>query len=217
MMDAFSLIKQQRFIVLARHVSAGAMEDVVKALYKGGIRILEITFDPCDPDTLRNTSKAIKTSIAGGMMTGAGTVLTVVEAEAAHAAGARFIVSPNTNAQVIRRTKELKMLSIPGAYTPSEIVNAHELGADIVKIFPVLPDQLDYIKVVTSPLSHIAFMVTGGINPDTVAGFLNAGAVAVAAGAAIIKPELVRDKNWEEISKLSRMHLDAIKRGVRNG
>ncbi len=215
-MDALALIEQQRFIALARHVDVEVMEDVVKALYKGGIRILEIAFDPCDPDTLVKTSQTIKISIAGGMLTGAGTVLTVAGVEAAHAAGARFIVSPNTNAPIVKRTKDLNMLSIPGAYTPSEIVNASELGADIVKIFPILPDQLDYIKVVTTPLSHIKFMVTGGINPGNVAGFLNAGAVAVLAGASIIKPALVCAKNWEEISRLAKMHLDAAKTGVRN-
>lgn len=107
------------------------------------------------------------------------------------------------------------MLAIPGAYTPSEIVKAYKLGADMVKIFPVLPHQIDYVKVVSSPLSHIAFMVTGGVNQDTAADFLNAGAVAVAAGASIIKPELVSQKNWNEISRLAEAHVMTIKNGVR--
>ncbi|HBE01901.1 MAG: hypothetical protein A2096_17175 [Spirochaetes bacterium GWF1_41_5] len=210
MMDVFALIKQERFIALIRHVSCTVMEDVVKALYAGGIRIVEVTFNPSDPQTMNHTSNAIKIAIQGGMITGAGTVLSVRDADAAYEAGACFIVSPNTNHNVVKRTKKLKMLSIPGAYTPNEIVNAYNLGADIVKIFPVLPHQIDYIKVITSSLSHIPFMITGGINPDTIAEFLNSSAIAVAAGASIIKPELVNNKNWNEISRLAEMHLTPI-------
>lgn len=213
-MDSFSVIKKERFIALARHVNLEIIADVAKALYAGGIRILEITFDPSDPDTLKKTAEAIKISIAAGMLTGAGTVLTVDAVEAACAAGAEFIVSPNADEDVISRTKELNMLSIPGTYTPTEIVRAKKIGADIVKIFPVLSHQLDYIKVVTSPLSHIDFMITGGINPDNVAAFLNTGAIAVAAGASIIRQDLLQDKNWQGISRLAEAHLMSIKKGV---
>ena len=213
-MDILSFIKQERFIALARHVGTDIIADVAKALYAGGIRILEITFDPGDPDTLKNTAGSIRIAAGTGMLIGAGTVLTVDAAVAAYEAGAAFIVSPNTDEKVIAKTKELNMLSIPGAYTPTEIVNAHEIGADIVKIFPVLPHQLDYVKVVSSPLSHINFMVTGGINPGNAADFLKSGAVAVAAGASIIKTELVRNKNWNEISRLAEEHLLAIKKGL---
>lgn len=211
-MDALSFIKQERFIALARHVPLEAMPELVRALHHGGVRILEVTFDPCDPETLLKTRKAIEITRDSGMLAGAGTVLSVEMAEAAHAAGASFALSPDTNAQVIRRTKELGMLSIPGAYTPTEIVNAYALGADIVKLFPILPHQVDYVKVVMSPLAHIPFMVTGGVNPDTAAAFLAAGALAVAAGASLTKPDLLRSKNWAEISRIANLHMDATRK-----
>ncbi|MDD5728885.1 MAG: bifunctional 4-hydroxy-2-oxoglutarate aldolase/2-dehydro-3-deoxy-phosphogluconate aldolase [Victivallales bacterium] len=214
MTKAFEMIKKEKFIALARHVPPAAIPDLASALLKGGVKILEITFDPCDPDTVANTAEAISLANAAGMLTGAGTVLNVEMVDAAFNAGAEFIISPNTDREVIERTKELGLLSIPGAYTPSEIVCAFKFGADIVKIFPVLPHQTDYVKVVSSPLAHIPFMVTGGVNQDTAADFLNAGAMIVAAGASIIKPELVAQKNWAEISRLAAKHVAAIKNGV---
>jgi 2-dehydro-3-deoxyphosphogluconate aldolase / (4S)-4-hydroxy-2-oxoglutarate aldolase len=215
-MDIFEIIKCERFIALTRHVNVDVMEELVKALYEGGIRVLEITFNPSDNNTLTKTAACIAKAVESDMLVGAGTVLNTVMVEAAHKAGAKFIVSPNTDAEVIKRTKELDMLSMPGAYTPCEIVRAHELGADLVKIFPVLPQQVDYVKVVSGPLSHIKFMVTGGINPETAPIFLEAGATVVAAGASIIKPELVHDRKWQEITKLAAAHIKAIKDGVKN-
>ena len=92
------------------------------------------------------------------------------------------------------------MLSIPGAYTPTEIVNAYDMGADIVKIFPVAPHEVGYLRNVMSPLSHIPFIPTGGINPDTVEEFLKTGAVAVAAGATIVTKDLAEQGDWETIT-----------------
>ncbi len=211
-MNTFSIIEKERFIALARHVEVEMIGDLADALIDGGIRILEITFDPGSPDTLRQTAKAIETAATKGILIGAGTVFTEEAVNAAYSAGAQFIVSPNTDERVINRTKALGMLSIPGAYTPNEIVNAWKLGADIVKIFPVLPHQLDYVKVLTSPLSHIDFMITGGVNPENIADFLATGAIAVAAGATLVKPDLVKSRNWHEITILARKHLEAIEK-----
>ena len=215
-MSIRSLIEKERFIALARHVPLADIAGLVKALEDGGIRLLEITFDPCDPDTLRTTQKAIKTAVSAGMATGAGTVLSVEAVEAACDAGAQFIVSPNTDEQVMARTKELGRLSIPGAFTPTEIVKAHQMGADIVKVFPVLPHQLDYVKVLTGPLPHIPIMVTGGVNPGNAADFINAGATAVAAGATIVSPAALRARDWRQITERARAHVDAIREGTQH-
>ena len=102
------------------------------------------------------------------------------------------------------------MLSIPGAYTPTEIVQAWKLGADVIKIFPILPDGEGYLKNVISPLSHIPFMVTGGINPDTIEKFLATGPVAVAAGASIVTRELVEKGDFDTIRENARRHTEKI-------
>ena len=216
MTNTLETITRERFIVLLRGVVPGNIDKVLHALREGGIKILEITFDPADADTIAKTSACLEKSIAAGMLTGAGTVLNAEMLEAAHKAGAKFIVSPNTDIELIKRTKELGLLSIPGAYTPSEIVKAHNAGADLVKVFPVLPHQIDYLKVIMAPLSHIKFIVTGGVNPETAATFLAAGVTAVAAGASIVKPELVAAQQWNEITRLAKAHLRAINNGVCN-
>lgn len=214
-MNMFELLQKEKFIALARHVAVADIGDVAQALYAGGLQILEITFDPSDPDTIPKTARAIELALKSGMIVGAGTVLGAEMVDAAHQAGAHFIVSPNTDELVIRRTKELELFSVPGAYTPTEIVRAHSLGANLVKIFPVLPHEVDYVKVVTSPLSHIRFMVTGGITPETIPAFLNAGATAVAAGASLIRSDLVSCKKWNEITHLAQQHRAAIESTVK--
>lgn len=208
-MSGMELIKKHRFIAILRHIPRHTVEGVAKALYEGGVRIFEVTFNPSASDTVEETSaiiKTIKTLYGDEISVGAGTVINLEFASAAHEAGAEFIVSPCTKPEVIAFTKEKGMLSIPGAYTPTEIVNAYDLGADIVKVFPVAPGEVGYLRNVMSPLSHIPFIPTGGINPDTVEAFLATGALAVAAGATIVTKELAEKGDWETITGNARKH-----------
>lgn len=206
-------IKKHKFIVILRHIEPRCIQNTAKALYDGGARIFEVTFDPCSPSAAEDTKEMIKAIYAmygERVMVGAGTVVSVEFAQAAYEAGAKFIVSPCTDKDVISYTKEHGMLCIPGAYTPTEIVNAHKLGADIVKIFPVAPGEGGYLKNILSPLSYIPFMVTGGINPDTIAEFMSFNPVAVAAGASVVTKELVQNGEWEAITQNVKNHLQKI-------
>ena len=206
---SMELIKKHRFIAILRHIPLHTVEGVAKALYEGGVRIFEVTFNPSAADTTEETGAIIKTIKAlygEEISVGAGTVLNLEFASAAYEAGAEFIVSPCTKPEVIAFTKEHGMLSIPGAYTPTEIVNAYDLGADVVKVFPVAPHEVGYLKNVMSPLSHIPFIPTGGINPDTVEAFLATGAVAVAAGATIVTKALAEQGDWKTITENARRH-----------
>lgn len=209
------LLKKHRFVGIFRHIPPQYALEAAKAMYDGGIRIFEITFDPSQNTTTTQQTCSIihqlREHFGNDVSVGAGTVLTVATAEAAFNAGAEFIVAPCTNADVIRYTKEKGMLSIPGAYTPTEIMTAYELGADVVKIFPILPDGEAYLKNVISPLSHIPFMITGGINPNTIEKFLATGPVAVAAGATIVTKELVEKGEFETIRNNALAHTSKIK------
>lgn len=211
---SMELLKKHRFVGIFRHIAPQYALEAAKAMYDGGIRIFEITFDPSRENTKEETGSIIRQlreHFGAEVSVGAGTVLSVEFAEAAYQAGAEFIVAPCTKPEVIRYTKEKGMLSIPGAYTPTEIMNAYELGADIVKIFPILPDAEAYLKNVISPLSHIPFMITGGINPDTIEKFLATGPVAVAAGATIVTKDLVEKGDFETIRKNALAHTSKIK------
>lgn len=211
---SMELLKKHRFVGILRHIAPQYALEAAKAMYDGGIRIFEITFDPSRENTKEETGGIIRNlreSFGEDVSVGAGTVLSVDFAQAAYEAGAEFIVSPCTNPDVIRYTKEKGMLSVPGAYTPTEIAAAYDLGADIVKIFPILPDGEGYLKNVISPLSHIPFMVTGGINPITIEKFLALGPVAVAAGATIVTKELVEKGDFETIRQNALAHTSKIK------
>lgn len=207
------LLKKYRFVGIFRHIPPECALRAAQAMYEGGVRIFEITFDPSREKTMEETGgiiRQLRQSFGPEVSVGAGTVVSVDFARAAWEAGAEFIVSPCTNPAVIAYTKEKGMLSIPGAYTPTEIMNAYELGADVVKIFPILPDGEAYLKNVISPLSHIPFMVTGGINPDTIEKFLATGATAVAAGASIVSKELVERGAYDTIRENARKHTEKI-------
>lgn len=141
-------------------------------------------------------------------MVGAGTVLTMEYAMSAKDAGAEFLVSPCTNKDIIDYARINNMISIPGAYTPNEILNAYNIGADIVKIFPVAPDEIGYLKNILAPLSHIPFIPTGGVNLNTITPFLDMGAVAVGAGASIFTPEMVENQEFNKITESARLHVE---------
>ena len=209
-MNAFEELKIARFIAIARRVPLDRIVPCAEAVAKAGVTFLEITFDPSDADTLADTAAKVRAVRAAlpRMHVGCGTVLNVEMADAAAEAGAEYLVAPNTKPAVIERAHEHGLPMIPGAYTPTEIADAYDLGADLVKIFPVPPGAESYVKNVMSPLSHIPFIVTGGVNPRTIRAMLDTGAVAVAAGATILRPDLVATGNYAAMTDLARQHLE---------
>ena len=206
-------LREKGFVAIFRNIPEEKLEEVARAVYRGGVRCFEITFNPSDANTIKNTKRAFKTvreAVGDDVILGAGTVIKAEYVKAAKECGAEFIVSPNTDAAVIKATKELGMLSIPGAFTPTEIVNAYQMGADIVKIFPILPDNIAYLKNILAPISHIPFIPTGGVNPDTAKAFMDLGAVAVAAGATIVTPKALAECDYGAIEANARAHIAAI-------
>ena len=155
--------------------------------------------------------KEVKDKLGDKMTVGAGTVICEEYLVAAYNAGAEFIFSPDTDVDIIRLTKKLGLVSIPGALTPSECKTAYKNGADIIKLFPATVDKIDYIINITRPLSHIPFICTGGTNENTIEAFIKAGATGVGTGLSILKPELIESENYAEITRLARLHVDRIK------
>ena len=212
-MNNIEYIKEQGLIVIFRGVDIALIPDLVRAIYEGGARIVETTFDPSDPDTVENTSEVIRAiykTMGDKMLVGAGTVIDETYAVAAKEAGAKFLLSPDTNPDIIRLTKKLGLISIPGALTPTEAMTAYRAGADIVKLFPITKDDIGYLVNITRPLSHIPFLCTGGVNPDTIGSFFTAGACAVGTGISILKPDLITTKNYEEITRLAAIHVEKV-------
>ena len=162
-----SLIREHKIIAILRGVPSDKVVDVAKALYDGGIRLLEITFNQKSETKLIDTPNAIRAvreALGDKMVIGAGTVMSVEEVHAAKEAGASFTLAPNVDESVIRETVACGLESIPGAMTPSEIADAYRYGASVVKLFPAGNLGLSYCKAVMAPINHIPMIAVGGVD-----------------------------------------------------
>jgi len=190
-MAVLSQILQHKIVAIIRGANPNDVLRITKALYDGGIRVVEITFN--SPDALK-VVKDLSAKMGKEMLIGMGTVLDTATTKKAIKAGARFIISPSLNSEVIRVTRKNGAVSIPGAFTPTEIITAYEHGADIIKVFPASLGA-GYIKDIRGPFPHIPLMPTGGISIDNVGEYFKAGAAAVGIGSALVntKKEMTKE------------------------
>ena len=206
-------IYQNKVIAISRGVHADRIVETAQAISDGGIKLFEVTFIHDSQDGIRETRLSIeKLSSAPGsdIIVGAGTVLTVDEVQMAADAGARFIISPDINTQVIEETKKLGLISIPGAMTPTEIVRAYDAGADFVKVFPASILGVDYIKAVMGPLHHIPLIAVGGINKDNAASFLSAGVSALGIGGSLVDTKAIMSGDFHLLTERAQSIMKAI-------
>ena len=209
-------IIRDKLIAILRGVERGAVAGTVEALSRGGIRLVEITLDQGNDEKLQVALDAIRwvsRELGGRVIAGAGTVLTPDQASWAVEAGARYIISPDTNPAVIRRTRELGALSIPGAFTPTEIAGAAAAGADFVKLFPAGVFGCEYIKAVRAPLSHVRLIAVGGVDVDNIGDFLRAGVVGFGIGSNLVDRALIARGAFDEIEARGRAFVLAVAGG----
>jgi 2-dehydro-3-deoxyphosphogluconate aldolase/(4S)-4-hydroxy-2-oxoglutarate aldolase len=185
-------ILHHQLVCILRGADTAKVMQIVQMLYDGGIRLVEITMN--SPNPLASIEK-LSEAFSGKMLIGAGTVLNTAMAKDAIAAGAKFIISPTVNSETIRCTKAQDVVSIPGAYTPTEILTAFEAGGDIIKVFPAR-GNVDYLKDIQAPLPHIPLMPTGGITPENIVSFKKAGAVAFGIGSSIVDMKTEMDETF---------------------
>lgn len=208
-------ILEKSLITICRQIYGQDLLKLSKALYDGGIRLIEVTFDQSDPDCNIKTPEAIKALddyFKGSLLVGAGTVLTTDQVRLAFDAGAKYIISPNVDVEVIKLTKELGMASIPGAMTPSEIAYADKLGADIIKIFPAGYLGLKYVKDVRAPLSHVKLLAAGGINEQTIRSFIDAGYSGFGISGRLTDKSIIATGNFEEFTNRAKDFVKATEK-----
>ena len=181
-----------KIISIIRGVQPHNVLAITEALYEGGIRSVEITLN--SPSALR-VIENLSFKMGDKMLIGAGTVLGGEEAVDAVNAGARFIISPIVNKEVIDVAKQRGVVSIPGAFTATEIHQAVVYGADIIKIFPASVGP-QYIRDLRGPFPHIPLMPTGGVDLDNIAAFSRAGAAAFGVGSALVKANKDLDNDY---------------------
>jgi len=205
MQDMKALLSEKKIIAILRRVPAEKLDRVILALREGGVRFMEVTFDQSSPTCLTDTAAAIRRvgELAPDVYAGAGTVLTAEQAEAAAAAGAKYVISPDVNPAVIRRTTALGMISMPGALTPSEVLAAYREGASYVKIFPAGDLGPAYIRAIRAPISHIPLLAVGGVDLDNMADFFRAGICGFGIGGNILKKDLLARDDYAGLTELA--------------
>lgn len=209
-----SAIEENKVIVIIRGLKGETLYKTAKAIYDGGVRVMEITFDATGKTTEAETGEMISELInrlPEDAFIGSGTVVDTSKVEATRLAGGSFIISPDANEEVIKRTRELGMVSIPGAITPTEICNAHKWGADFVKLFPTGNFGADYVKAIKAPLSHIKILGVGGINAEDVPAYAGCGICGFGVGSPIVKKDLIEAGRFDEITALAKKYVDAVK------
>jgi 2-dehydro-3-deoxyphosphogluconate aldolase/(4S)-4-hydroxy-2-oxoglutarate aldolase len=204
-MTTLDQILRNKIVAIIRGADPDDVLRIAGALQSGGVNILEITLN--SPNALQVIKEL--TGTMKNMLIGAGTVLSAADAEASVEAGAKFIISPNINVETIVTTKRLGIVSIPGAYTATEIVNAYSNGGDVIKIFPAT--NAEYVKVLRGPLSHIPMMPTGGITPGNISEFKKAGAVAFGIGTSLVDAKhKITGEYLDRITENARKFVQAI-------
>ncbi|WP_338400249.1 bifunctional 4-hydroxy-2-oxoglutarate aldolase/2-dehydro-3-deoxy-phosphogluconate aldolase [Mammaliicoccus sciuri] len=201
-------MKETKLIAILRNANPNDILPIVEALYKAGIRAIEVTMN--SPKALESI-ELISNEMKGKVVVGAGTVLDAESARLAILSGATFILSPTVDKDTIRMSKKYGTVSIPGAMTPTEILEAYEYGGDIIKVFPTTSLGPEYIKDLQGPLPHIPLLPTGGVSIDNVTDFIEAGAVGVGLGSALVNTKVETNKAYfEELEQKAQAFYNKV-------
>jgi len=203
----YEMIRREKIIAIARGVEKDCIVNVAEAIYKAGIKMLEVT---CNTEGVFEMIETLVEKMGDKMVIGAGTVITTELCERALEAGARFIVAPDVNRNVIDYCVERDIAILPGAATATEILTAKRYGAKMVKIFPASAIGVDYIKALRGPIDDVDFVAVGGVRPENIAGFFAAGCIAVGVGASMVRKEYVEKGDWSAITDLARQYVQNL-------
>jgi 2-dehydro-3-deoxyphosphogluconate aldolase/(4S)-4-hydroxy-2-oxoglutarate aldolase len=203
---ALKELRERHLVAAIRAHSNEAALAAARAVAKGGVTLLEITFTVPD-------APKVMAALAGteGAVIGAGTVLTASQAHAALDAGAQFIIAPNLSAEVAKIALARGVMYCPGAYTTGEIIAARDLGAHVIKIYPVgVAGGPKYIQVIRDPLPDVPMLAAGGTSLENVVPFLHAGCIGIGLGAALADQKLAAAGNFDEITRRARAFVHRV-------
>ena len=210
MNSVIQTIDESKVIIIVRGVKLEKLLPLADALIAGGVKLMEITYTAHDESSDEETAATIRQLAEytkGRMFVGAGTVTRKRQIDLTREAGGKFIISPDTDPEIIAYTKESGLVSIPGALTPSEITAAHRAGADFVKLFPANQMGASYLRAIKAPLSHVKILAVGSMDERTIPEYLAAGAHGFGIGTKFGNPEYLRDGNFEAITEAARQYI----------
>ena len=214
MKNFYDIMAEKRLISILRGIPEDMICDVLDILYDSGIRAAEITYDISGITPEETTAHIIERAVKhteGRMYIGAGTVTRTSQLKATKYAGGQFIISPNTDPHIIEQTKLLDLISIPGAMTVSEIFNAHNAGADYVKLFPVCCLGPQFVKHVLAPLNNAKLIAVAGVTPENIQEYLDAGCVGFGIGGAIANSKLCAEGRLDLIRENARKYSEVCR------
>lgn len=209
--EIISSLLEPGVIAVVRAPSQKVVLPLAEALLEGGVIAIEVTMTT--PNAIEAIAEAAQRLEARALI-GVGTVLNADTVRRATDAGAQFVVSPITKAEIVEAAHAADRPVMLGAYTPTEAQTAHELGADFVKLFPADGLGPNYVKAIRAPLPHLRIVPTGGVDLKTAADFIKAGCVALGAGSSLVSAELLETRNWPELTRLAKEFV-AIVRAAR--
>ena len=207
--EVISLLSNPGIIAVVRARAAEQVLPLASALLEAGIIAVEITM------TTPNAIAAIRTTareLGSRALIGVGTVLNGDTAAQAMDAGAEFVVSPITRAEIAKAAQAADRPVMLGAYTPTEAQTAFEMGADFIKLFPADGLGLPYIKALRAPLPHLKIVPTGGVTLENIGSFLAAGCPAVGVGSSLLSAKVLETNDWSELRRVAATFVEAAQR-----
>lgn len=212
--DVVQWVLRDRAVAVVRTDEPEKLVQIAQALQVGGVVCIEVTMTV--PNAIEGI-RAVTNAMRGSVLVGAGSVTDAATTRAAVEAGARYVVSPVFKREVVDTAHLLDAAAMPGCFTPTEILRAHEAGADVVKVFPADPLGPGFIKGVLAPMPYLKLMPTGGVSLDNATDWLRAGAVAVGAGSALVDTKAIAAGDWAQLTANAqrlRASVDAAPRPV---
>jgi 2-dehydro-3-deoxyphosphogluconate aldolase/(4S)-4-hydroxy-2-oxoglutarate aldolase len=195
-------------VAVIRAKSKDQLIDITSALIEGGVPSIEVTMST--PKAIAGIEQ-LADKFGDKAIVGVGTCIDAATARDAIAAGAQFVVSPITDPEIIATTIRYGKISIPGAFTPTEIVRAWTLGGDVIKVFPATALGPQYFKDILAPLPQLKLTPTGGVDQKTTGAWIKAGAVCVGAGSALVSKDALAKNDWSAVTAAAKQFVDAVK------
>jgi 2-dehydro-3-deoxyphosphogluconate aldolase/(4S)-4-hydroxy-2-oxoglutarate aldolase len=208
--DALELIREKGVVAIMRADSSDQLLAAADAVKAGGVNAIEVTMTT--PSAIEVVKQATE-RYGHDVLFGVGTVLDSETARAAILSGAQFVVCPTLDLKTIEVCKRYSVPVVPGAYTPTEILAAWQAGADMVKVFPASVGGPAFIKAIRGPLPQIRLVPVGGVNLDTTADFIRAGAEVVGVGGSLVNQKLLEAKEFDLIAENARRYCEEVERG----
>ena len=213
-MTPLEYVQQRKIVAIVRGLKPEYIIRLGHGFEEGGIGLMEVTYNQKAPDTWKNTAAAIEAvekEFGDRMLVGAGTVITPEQVSMTYNAGGHYLVTPSTQPEIIRMGKALGLGLYPGAFSPTEILEAWNAGADAVKVFPAGSLGPGYIKAVSAPLGHIPLMAVGGVNEKNAVDYMKAGCVGLGVGGNLVNKEWIENGEWDKVTALAREFMKAVK------